>query len=113
MTPSPVELLESGRHSLAIVNNGNTYVFDGRGVADLFSIYKETPGVLFGASLADKVVGKGAAALMVLGGVVDVYALVISEPALRFLQDAGVDVRFDKSVAMIINRSGTGPCPLE
>ena len=34
MTPSPVELLESGRHSLAIVNNGNTYVFDGRGVAD-------------------------------------------------------------------------------
>lgn len=66
MTPSPVELLESGRHSLAIVNNGNTYVFDGRGVADLFSIYKETPGVLFGASLADKVVGKGAAALMVV-----------------------------------------------
>lgn len=113
MTPSPVELLESGRHSLAIVNNGTTYVFDGRGVADLFSIYKETPGVLFGASLADKVVGKGAAALMVLGGVVDVYALVISEPALRFLQDAGVDVRFDKPVAMIINRSGTGPCPVE
>ena len=42
MTPSPVELLESGRHSLAIVNNGNTYVFDGRGVADLFSIYWAT-----------------------------------------------------------------------
>ena len=35
-----------------------------------------------GAAIADKVIGKGAAALMVLGGFKTVYADIISTPAL-------------------------------
>ncbi|MDE6528439.1 MAG: DUF1893 domain-containing protein, partial [Muribaculaceae bacterium] len=61
----------------------------------------------------DKVVGKGAAALMVLGGVKTVYAAVISRAALQLLTDAGVDVSYSHLVSSIINRAGTGPCPVE
>ena len=43
-------------------------IFRERGVADLFRLLREEPQLLRGAFIADKVVGKGAAALMVLGG---------------------------------------------
>ncbi|MDE6528248.1 MAG: DUF1893 domain-containing protein, partial [Muribaculaceae bacterium] len=44
-------MLENGRHSLVIGNNGQTYIFDGRGVSDLFRLYDEHPQILRGASL--------------------------------------------------------------
>lgn len=113
MVIPPVAMLEGGRHTLAIENNGNVYVFDGRGVADLFRIYTDTPHILAGAALADKVVGKGAAALMALGGVKTLHALVLSETALAMLRDAGVQVTYGELVAGIMNRAGTGPCPVE
>ena len=66
-----------------------------------------------GASIADKVIGKGAAALMVLGGFKAVYADIISSPALALLREAGVEVTFAREVPHIINRNKTGRCPLE
>ncbi len=39
-------------------------IFRERGVADLFRLQHEEPQLLRGAFIADKVVGKGAAALM-------------------------------------------------
>ena len=58
-------------------------------------------------------IGKGAAALMVKGGVQCVYADVISQSALSLLRNAGVDVSYSDVVAHIINRAGTGMCPVE
>ena len=71
------------------------------------------PTFLHGASVADKVIGKAAASLMVLGGVHEVYTHIISRPALRLLQEAGVAVSCDEVVDHIINRDRTGWCPLE
>lgn len=76
-----IEILHNGNHSL-VVDNGTIHTFNGRGVSDLYRIYTTEPEILKGASLADKVVGKGAAALMVLGNVRLIYADVISRPAL-------------------------------
>ena len=56
-------------------------IFRERGVADLFRLQHEEPQLLRGAFIADKVVGKGAAALMVLGGVEGLFADVVSRPA--------------------------------
>ena len=55
-------------------------IFRERGVADLFRLLHEEPQLLRGAFIADKVVGKGAAALMVLGGVEGFFAGVVSRP---------------------------------
>ena len=82
-------------------------IFRERGVADLFRLLREEPQLLRGAFIADKVVGKGAAALMVLGGVEGLFADVVSRPAL------GIAVEYTVVVPGIMNRAGTGTCPVE
>lgn len=79
----------------------------------MYDLLKGEPGFLHGASIADKVIGKGAAALMILGGIKEIYADVISQPALSLLHDNGIKVSYDKAVDHIINRLGTGWCPVE
>ncbi len=106
------ELLEMGRHSL-VVENRVVRTFDGRGVKDLLRLLDEEPRVLHGARIADKVVGKAAAALMVLGKVAGVYGHIISTPAVSLLRDNGVEVEFAEEVQHITNRDGTGWCPME
>ncbi len=106
------ELLETGGHSL-VVENGTVRTFDGRGVKDLLRLLGEKPQVLDGAKVADKVVGKAAAALMLLGKVASVYAHTISTPAVALLCSSGVEVEFAEEVHHIINRDGTGWCPME
>lgn len=84
-----------------------------RGVADLLHLLKTEPDILDGAMIADKVVGKGAAALMILGGVKAVYADVISRQAMSLFAASGTDVSYGLCVDNIINRAGTGVCPVE
>lgn len=107
-----VKLLHEGNHSL-VVANGTVRTFDRRGVADLYDLFCHEPEFLAGASVADKVVGKGAAALMVLGKVSALHTDVISQGALELLRDSSVKVSYGQSVPHIINRSGTGWCPVE
>ena len=87
--------------------------FTQRGVADLYDLLVKESDFLKGASIADKVIGKAAATLMVLGGVKEVYTHIISRPALQLLQEAGITVSCDEVVDHIINRDRTGWCPLE
>ena len=54
-------------------------MFYNRGVKDLYTLYTTTPSLLNGALVADKVVGRAAATLMVLGGVKRVYADTIRD----------------------------------
>lgn len=107
-----IRLLHEGGHSL-VVSNGRVRTFDGRGVADLYGLLNGDLEFLSGAVVADKVVGKAAAALMILGGVGAVHADVLSRPALELFVAAGVEPAFDRLVDHIINRTKTGWCPLE
>ncbi len=108
-----VDLLHEGGHSCVISNGTVTRTFDQRGIADLYDLYVNEPSFLNGAEMADKVVGRGAAALMVLGGIRRLHADVISDAALEMLSGAGIDVAFGTRVPHIINRKGDGCCPLE
>lgn len=106
------DILHRGHYSLVVLQ-GELHTFTGRGVSDLYRLWSERRTLLRGAALADKVVGKGAAALMALMGVKEVYADVVSLPALELLRRAGVNVHPAQTVPHIINRAGTGRCPLE
>lgn len=108
-----IEILHKGKYSCVIKNNDEIRTFTQRGVADLYDLYQTDASFMKGASVADKVIGKGAAALMALGGISHVYADVISTPALEVLQQAGISVNFSMEVPHIINRNKTGWCPLE
>lgn len=107
-----VELLHWDNHTL-VVANGEVCAFHGRGISDLYRLLHEAPDFLKGASVADKVVGKGAAALMVLGGVSELHADLISEPALVLLEAARIRVTYDEKVPQIQNRTKSGICPVE
>lgn len=107
-----IRLLHEGGFS-CVIRNREIRTFTRRGVADLYDLLDQEPGFLHGAQVADKVIGKAAAALMVLGGVKEVYTDVISESALVLLQNGGVRVDCMRVVPRIQNRTQTGWCPLE
>lgn len=108
-----IDLLHKGGFSCVMKNREEIRTFSQRGIADLYDLYQTDPGFMKGASIADKVIGKGAAAMMVLGGFKAVYADVISVPAANLLHEAGVEVTFSQEVPHIINRDKSGRCPLE
>ena len=90
-----VDRLRDEDASCVIRNGAETRVFRERGVKDLFRLLETDPAFLAGALVADKVVGKGAAALMVLGGVRAVHAGVVSTPALGLFAAAHIPVERD------------------
>lgn len=108
-----IDMLHAGGYSCVIANGDRIRTFTQRGVADLYDLLVQESEFLHGASVADKVIGKAAASLMVLGGVREVYTRTISRPALQLLQEAGVMVTCDEIVDHIINRDRAGWCPLE
>lgn len=105
--------LEEEHCSCIVWKDGRSTCHYGRGVKDLFRLLTEEPLTLAGAFVADKVVGKGAAALMVLGGVREVYAAVASTPALALLHENGIAAECVREVPHIVNRQGDGICPVE
>ncbi len=110
------KMLREGNHSLVIkTNDEEFFAFDGRGISDLLQLQQKAPSLLVGAELADKVVGKAAAALMILGGIKAVFADTISLPALQLFASAApeIEVSYASKVEYIANRTQTGWCPME
>ena len=93
--------------------DGTIHRFTQRGVKDLLTLVTTAPEVLHSAIIADKAVGKAAAACMVQGGVKQVWADVMSEPAMTLLRAYGVEAECGTLVDHIINRAGTDWCPME
>lgn len=111
---SLIEILHEGNgHSLVIKNGNNIQVFNGRGITDLLQLLDNKPELLKGASVADKVVGKAAAALMITGRIKELHADLISRPALELLASTPIKVTYDTITEYIINRMNTGICPME
>ena len=109
-----IDILHNEQLTLVVRSeNGEIHRFTQRGVKDLLMLVTERPEVLHGALVADKAVGKAAAACMVVGGIRQVYADVMSEPALGLLQAHGVTADYGTLVDHIINRDGTDWCPME
>lgn len=98
---------------LARSQDGETIVFSQHGVADLIDLLSSRPQFLRQASVADTVVGRGAALLMVKGGVAEVYAQIISNGALLVLRHAGISIEYGETTPYIRNRRGDGQCPVE
>lgn len=93
--------------------NSEIHRYTQRGIKDLLTLVSTNPEILHDALIADKAVGKAAAACMVAGGVKQVWADVMSEPALALLQNHGVTAECGTLVDHIINRTGDGWCPME
>lgn len=108
-----INLLQSEQCSCVIRKGDTIRIFRKRGVQDLYRLLKDDPDFLKGAFAADKVVGKAAAALMILGGVEEVFTFTVSRLARDLFERSAVKLGFAQEVPHIINRAGTGWCPME
>ena len=105
-------ILESGGYTCVLTDGTTVYTSTLRGVKPLVQ-FLENGTMSAGLSAADKVVGKATAYLYVLLKVREIYAQIISEPAVEVLQAQGIPIQYGKKVPNIINRKGDGICPFE
>ncbi len=106
------EILKSGKYTCVLCKGKETITCTRRGVKPLLDLL-DSGKDLKGFSAADKVVGKAAAFLYMLLEVKAVYATVMSRTAIHLLETNGICPQYDIPVENIINRSGTGICPME
>ena len=109
-----IEILRREACSLVVETaTGDVTTYNKPGVRDLVWLLDNEPERLRGAMVADKVVGKAAAGLMVQGGVGEVYADVMSRLALPLLNEAGIPYSYGELVERIVIPEGDDRCPLE
>lgn len=99
-------------HTLCLVKGEAVLTFGGRGIAPMMGLLKEGKD-LTGYSAADKVVGKAAAMLFFKAHIKELYAETISKAAADFLQEKGLPFSYGRMTERIVNREGTGWCPME
>lgn len=106
------DLLEKERKTCVLCRGAARYSSEKTGIAPMVDFISD--GVdLRGFSAADKIVGKAAALLFVLAGVAEVYAEVMSKEAAEILRQHGIPCSWGEMTERIVNRAGTGPCPME
>jgi len=107
-------LLKDENQSLVIVKNGETiFCSNSSGIDSLLKAIEKIGKHLSGASVADKVVGKAAALLLVYSHVARVYAATLSRRGLGTLKKHGIPVEYDLLVPEILNKEGKNICPFE
>lgn len=91
-----------------VVNTSNK-----NGLMPILDLYNDDKSLLNGASVADKVIGKAAALLLIDAGIKEFYTDLISENAISILDDTNIKYIYKTKVKEIRNRDNTGRCPME
>lgn len=99
-------------HTLCLVRGEKVLIRDERGIAPMMALLAEGKD-LTGFSAADRVVGKAAAMLFVKAKIKELFAKTISRSAAEFLEKNGLPFSYRTMTEYIVNRDGTGRCPME
>lgn len=105
-------VLNTGEYTCVLYMGDSVYTSTQRGVKPLV-VWLESSDNFVGFSAADKVVGRATAFLYALLGVTEVYAGVISKPALSVFEGHNIIATYGTLAENIINRQGDGICPFE
>jgi len=106
--------LKSRKVNLVIVKNGVVlYQSTASGMKGLLQAIEEYDGDLAGTAVADKIAGRAAAMLCVYSKVKSVFAITMSEGAVRLLTKNRVAHKFERYVHRLMNSQGTDICPFE
>lgn len=106
-------LYEKQASLVVMFANGEIKEYYNKRVKDIIFLLKKDKNILNGAVIADKVIGKAAASLLVVAGVKEIYANVISELAISVFKKNSINYKYNNKVKYIINNEGTGMCPME
>jgi hypothetical protein len=107
-------LIKSGEVSCVVIREGAIiHTADGRGVKPLLELYNNEPEKLKDSCVVDKIIGKAAAMILILGGSASVFGEVMSVSARDYLTKRGIRHNFGRCVDVITARDKTGICPIE
>lgn len=114
MSENLSEILNKNGCSLVVRNvQGDISIYSKKGVRDLVWLLDNEPERLQSAEVADKIVGKAAAALMIVAKVSSIYAEVLSLQAVPFLTKANIPVQFNTLTNNIQIQENENRCRLE
>src|SRR5450830_1895383 len=107
--------IRSGDASLCAADGEKLiYRLTGRGISALLTAVEEERVVSHGPlDWGDKLVGRAAALLFTLVHPRSVFALTMSTGAQDVLRSAGIPFTCNTVILDVLNRTGTGPCPME
>ncbi|MDP4176658.1 MAG: DUF1893 domain-containing protein, partial [Bacteroidota bacterium] len=105
-------LLLSNNFTCVLCKDDNVHSSAQRGVSPMVEFINSGLD-LNGFSAADKIVGKALAMLFAMSKVKEVYAVIMSERAIEIFEKYNIQYSYKTLVKAIINREGTGPCPME
>lgn len=105
--------LSEGEYSCLVELGDRLIEKSGMGVSPLLAVYNQFGNSLSGCRVADTVIGKAAASIIVLLGAREAYGEIMSEPGLRLLSEHGIAASYGSLVPKIQNRKKDGACPLE
>ena len=108
-----IKILEEEKDlTLVLVLNEDIYKSSEKGIKPLLQLLNSGKNYL-NYSAADKIVGKAAAMLYKLLNVNDIYGEVMSIRAINFLEQNHINFKYKIKTNEIINRKGTGICPMK
>lgn len=106
------QLLFEGDYTCVMCRGDVIYTSQEKGISPVLNLL-ENKIQIKGFSVADKIVGKAAAMLFVYGGIKEVYANVMSQSAIKMFKKYGMPFSYKIQTDQIMNREGTGICPME
>ncbi|MDR7856545.1 DUF1893 domain-containing protein [Tissierella sp.] len=108
------KLLIDENQALVVVKNGEViYKSVEKGIKPMYILSTEMKSEAKGASLADKVIGRGAALLCGYVEIKEVYTDLISEGGIAALGEYNIPYEMEKSCQYIMNKDKTSYCPIE
>lgn len=107
------EILENQDYNCVSIRGDEIYTSNLSGVMPILAKLIENSSFFTGAVVGDIVIGKAAAMLLIYGNVESIYAKVISEQAIPFLEKYQIPFTYDTLVPNILNRNKDGMCPME
>jgi ABC-type uncharacterized transport system ATPase subunit len=109
-----IEHLEKEKLALAIVKDGKLiFSSHDKGIKPLYTAATEFKNELHNSSVADRVTGKAAAMLCVYSRVKNLKTKIISENAIKELEESNIIYEYDICTPYIENRDRSGMCPVE
>lgn len=107
------EILFNGDYTCVSVKGNQVYTSNLNGIMPVIGKLKEDSSFFEGADVADVVIGKAAAMLLIFGKARSIYTDLISEHAIEVLNKYNISYEFKKKVPYIMNRNKDGICPME
>ena len=108
--------IEAGDFGFALIKN-NVIIYKGRGkgVSPLLELASTAEGLkmMENALVVDRIIGKAAAILLVMGKVTHAYGMTMSKSGEEYLHAHGVETKNNRCVDAISDRTGRGICPME